>query len=117
MNSRVEFNPNPLLCGMKSGIDGFNHLKVLDRMEGFLKRFDVFDSHGKLKTARDPWEIGILCSIYATRALYKDLVVQGPFKYLLTARLNQDCLENFFSRIRGVFSKAEIFYILPFLIH
>ena len=103
MNSRVENNPNQLLCGMGTGLNSFDQLKVLNRMENFLKKFDVFQSNGKLKTSKDPWQIGIQCSINATRALHNDLVVHGQFKYLLTARVNQDCLENFFSRIRGIY--------------
>ena len=33
-------------------------------------------------------------------AIYDGLVKKGPLKFLLTGRLNQDCLENIFSQIR-----------------
>ena len=107
MNSRVENHPNNLLCGMGTGINSLDQLKVLDKMEKFLNQLGVFNPDGNVKNEKQPWHLGILCSIYSTRALYKELVAKGPFKYLLTARLNQDCIENFFSRIRGM-----IFFVL-----
>ena len=112
MNSRVEHNPNQNLCGMGNGFQALDQKNVLDRMENFLKKFSVFDTSGKIKTARQPWQIGIQCSINATRALHNELVVKGTFKYLLTARVNQDCLENFFSRIRGTFFVDKILAFL-----
>ena len=101
MNSRVENHPNNLLCGMGTGINSLDQLKVLDKMEKFLHQLGVFNPDGGLKNEKQPWHLGILCSIYSTRALHQELVAKGPFKYLLTARLNQDCIEIFFSRIRG----------------
>ena len=100
MNSRVQNNPNPLLCGMGKGEFAVEQMKNLGLMEKFLDEFSVFEG-GKLKKSKQPWQIGIQCSIKSTRALHTELVQNGPFKYLLTSRLNQDCLENFFSRIRG----------------
>ena len=101
MNSRVEKHPNPLLCGMGEGLFAVDQMKVLDDMEKFLDDFSVFSNDGKLLQSKQPWQIGMQCSIKSTHALYDELVKNGPFRYLLTSRLNQDCLENFFSRIRG----------------
>ena len=101
MNSRVRNNQNKLASalGGPNTVDQFN---VLDRMTIFLDNFRVLHSRtGKIRTAKLPWEHGLLCSIKSTKALYTDLVVNGPFEYLMTAKLNQDCLENMFSRIRG----------------
>lgn len=41
-------------------------------------------------------------SITALRGLYKSLQSEYCVQYILTARLNQDCLENFFSQLRGI---------------
>merc|ERR1712020_55423 len=42
-------------------------------------------------------------SCVALPALYKYLQERHPqIKYILTCRLNQDALENFFSRVRGL---------------
>ena len=83
------------------GPDPHKQFEVLDKMEDFLKNFDVFNEDGSLKEGKQPWQYGIACSIKATRKLHKELVKCGNFSFLLTSRLNQDCLENFFSRLRG----------------
>lgn len=40
-------------------------------------------------------------SINSIKALRKDMDEKFRFKYLLTHRLNQDCLENFYCQVRG----------------
>lgn len=44
---------------------------------------------------------GGVFTISAVLQLYDDLTKNYGFKYLLTNRLNQDCIENPFSIIRG----------------
>ena len=51
--------------------------------------------------AKLPFQHGILCGIQSIRSLLKEVKQEG-WQYLLTARLNQDVLENFFSQIRGL---------------
>ena len=78
----------------------------------FMTQPSVIDDR-KLKpndnTKGQPWMIGVQCSILATKALYKDLVEEGNFgiSYILTKKLNQDCLENFFSQFRGTGGQNE----------
>ena len=70
------------------------HLSFLDSCLRFLS---------KLKTnngASIPCIVGWQISIWCLKHLWKDLQKNG-FKFLLTNRLNQDCLENLFSIIRG----------------
>ena len=101
MNSRTKYSQNALSCAL-GGVNTDDQLNILDNMLEFLKKFRVLHSTtGKVRVAKLPWEHGMLCSIKATKALYEDLVVKGPFEFLMTAKLNQDCLENLFSRIRG----------------
>ena len=83
------------------GTDAKDQLSVLKKMEDFLLSFDLFNKDGSLKDCELPWQHGIMCSIKSTRKLYQDLVVNGNFEFLLTSRLNQDCLENYFSGLRG----------------
>jgi len=52
------------------------------------------------KTAKLPFQKGILLSINSLLGLFKDLQKEGV-DYLLTKNLNQDCLENFFSLLRS----------------
>ena len=101
MNSRSKYHQNKMLCAL-GGINTDEQFLVLDRMLHFLRYFRVLHTTtGKVRTSRLPWEHGMICSIRATKALYTDLVTNGPFEYLMTAKLNQDCLENLFSRLRG----------------
>ena len=63
----------------------------------------TFMINGKAPDAAElPWIQGIRISIKSTRALYIDVVKKGNFSFLKTKSLNQDCLENLFSRIRGM---------------
>ena len=77
-----------------------DQMDVLNRMDEFLNKLEVMSS------APQKWIDGIQNSIKSTKMLFKDLVVgvdsPGPFKYILTARLNQDCLENLFSKLRAM---------------
>jgi hypothetical protein len=48
-----------------------------------------------------PFQIGILSSIRALQQLYCDLRNRLRIRYIITRRLNQDCLENLFSQLRS----------------
>lgn len=56
----------------------------------------------KPKTALLPCQEGFIISIMSLKGLWTYLKEEKnvPFKFLLTSRLNQDCLENYFSQIR-----------------
>ena len=101
MNSRCKNHQNRNLCAL-GGPNTDSQFNVLQRMLYFLKKFHVLHTKtGAIRKLPLPWEHGIRCSIKSTKSLYNDLVVNGPFEFLMTAKLNQDCLENLFSRIRG----------------
>ena len=101
MNSRCKNHQNRNLCAL-GGPNTEDQFNVLQRMLYFLKKFHVLHTKtGAIRKLPLPWEHGMRCSIKSTKSLYNDLVVNGPFEFLMTAKLNQDCLENLFSRIRG----------------
>ena len=106
MNAKSRNDKNPLSRGMSPDANATNQLKILDKMEAFLLRFHVMDTAAKnyRPKAKQPWQYGMMCSIKSTKALYQQLVVEtgSPFRFLLTAKLNQDCLENLFSRLRAL---------------
>ena len=55
-------------------------------------------------TGRDSWkpiQSGILLSTSTVLDLFDDLVGTGNYRFLMTGRLTQDCVENLFSSIRG----------------
>ena len=57
---------------------------------------------GVKKSSNLPFQRGILISSQSLLALHKDLSENRGIEFLLTSHLNQDCLENFFSRIRAL---------------
>ena len=54
-----------------------------------------------VKKSKLPFQKVILIGIKSLRSLYEDLAKRG-ITYILTSRLNQDCLENFFSTLRCI---------------
>lgn len=95
MNSRQIVDKKKLASAF--GVEIEDQMKALDDMEQLIKEMKIEGLSHKL-----PWQKGILISIQSMRALYDDLVVHGPLQFILTTRLNQDHLENYFSRIRGI---------------
>ena len=55
----------------------------------------------KGKLSKQPCLEGLLQCLTAVNLMANDLLQTKTFKYILTGRLNQDCLENFFSQIRA----------------
>ena len=101
MNSGHLADKRPLSCALGNRNVVQRQFEVLRNMENFL---DTFMINGKDPDAKElPWIQGIRISIKSTRALYVDVVKKGNFAFLKTKSLNQDCLENLFSRIRGMF--------------
>jgi len=49
-----------------------------------------------------PFQKGFMMTITAVKGLFASVQALHNAQYLLTARLNQDCLENFFSYLRGI---------------
>ena len=49
-----------------------------------------------------PFQKGLLMCIRSLKGLFEDLQSSYGLHYLLTSRLTQDCLENFFSVVRGM---------------
>ena len=107
----------PLSCALGNRNVVQRQFEVLRNMENFLDNFMV---NGKSPDAKElPWIQGIRISIKSTRALYIELVKKGPLDFIKTKSLNQDCLENLFSRIRGMYkflSKLIIYFLLVLII-
>lgn len=60
-----------------------------------------YNKENNLRESLQIFQKGILLSIKSLKALYCDLKKENGFSYILTHRLNQDCLENLFSQVRG----------------
>jgi len=74
------------------GIDLERQNELLARMDKFILSMRVFG-----KQALMQFQKGILMSNSSLRNLYEDLKIHYNMQYIITRRLNQDVLENFFS--------------------
>ena len=72
-------------------------MKMLQLTENMI----IGPSNKNIRKEKVAFQKGIIVSINAVLHLWKDLKEEG-FKYLLTHRLNQDCLENLFSSVRAL---------------
>ena len=93
-NSRIPYADKPMRCGYGLNLEQQN--SALTEMEQLARLSRV----GKNK-ALLPFQKGILMSIKSLRMLLPELTAQYSVSYLLTHRVNQDCLESFFSQVRG----------------
>ena len=74
-------------------------MEALMKMQDLLSRMHFKTSKGNL--GKKQFQAGIAVAIRSTIDLYNELKSQGV-QYLLTTRVNQDCLENLFSTVRFV---------------
>lgn len=110
LNSQYRFSRNPYSCAMSSKTPIVAEtLKNAKYVMEIIQKVN-FNSG---KTSRPPCFDGLITTINAILSLHEEQASNG-FDYLLTYRLNQDILENFFSviRQRGGYSRnptARIF--------
>ena len=89
---------------LKSGFGAFNisaQVQTLLELKDTLERIRFLTKKGNPKTVLLPCQAGFITSINSLLGLYKELKSKFQCGYILTARLNQDCLESFFGQIRG----------------
>ena len=82
------------------------HLSFLREKQAWFDRLKINNKTGNLPCL-DGWKMAIPCLIQ----LWEDLEDNHDLGFLQTGRLNQDCLENLFSIIRG---KGGHRYDIPF---
>ena len=81
------------------GLNIDSQMKSLDEMQDLCTYMFFNGKNGGLY--KKPFQSGILTSIKSTKALFFELTDEG-IEYLLTTRVNQDCLESYISCVRGV---------------
>ena len=92
------FNSNSLKCSQKfrhAIQNGSGHVQFLKDAMKFIESVKL--TSGRALPCLNGWKI----SIQSLLSLWADLSMNHDFKFLLTNRLNQDCLENMFSVIRS----------------
>jgi hypothetical protein len=95
LNSRTKFSKKKLNCGF--GIHFEEQSLVLNKMISTAQEIKC-DSKRKLP----PFQRGIIISSKSLLLLYSELKQKRNIEFILTSHLNQDCLENFFSRVRAL---------------
>lgn len=65
-----------------------------------IKTMRCYNKKKELLNYLQIFQKGILMSITSLKLLHKNMVEKFNFKYTLTHRLNQDCLENYHSQMR-----------------
>ena len=88
MNSRRKFDKiqNSCALGIHEGIQ----MDSMRKMQTLVKNWIFLNTNRII-----PFEKGIMASIQSTMSLYDELKLEG-MEYLMTSRLNQDCLVIFF---------------------
>ena len=99
MNSRI---PEDKSNNLKSGYGKFKQQQdaVLDRMYNMVTKMRQIGK--KPGAALIPFQRGIAWSIKSAKNLFNSLKEEYNISYLLTCHVNQDCVENTFSCIRGI---------------
>lgn len=93
LNSRRRYADKPLRCGL--GVNWKQQEAALRRLEELLLTARFGNRRSLL-----PFQQGFVMSIRSTLALYGEMKQEDGFQFLLTALLNQDALESFFSAVR-----------------
>lgn len=95
LNSKCLYSSNPYNCALSD--------EKMDLKEYLLEGIETFKTLIKVDKSgvqsRPPCFDGVIQSINAIMQMH-EVQKSENFTYLLTARLNQDILENFFSRVR-----------------
>ena len=101
MDSRVKFHRyNRIKSGL--GVNWEEQEESLQKMLELTEKMVVGTKSKKsVRKEKVAFQKGIIVSINAVLALWADLKQEG-FQFLLTHRLNQDCLENLFSSVRAL---------------
>ena len=109
-NSPVPVTPKRDWCGFGVCEEAFvAQTTALQSAEELIQSSSKFSSRtGKGRTSLPPFQNGMLRCISSLRGLNADLHSSVPqLSYLLTSRLNQDCVENVFSQLGGMYGANQ----------
>lgn len=92
---RIDSRPRMAAYGLENKIQK----KILKRMTNFIYNLSIGDKVSPRRLY--PFQVGILTNISALPMLHKYVRRKFGFRFIITNRINQDPLEQFFSRIRS----------------
>ena len=99
LNSRKMYGETPSSCAFGINID--EQLESLELFEDLVTNARFLTGKGNVRRVTLPCQTGLIMSIRSLRLLYEELQKTWNVRYILTSRVNQDCVENLFSRIRA----------------
>ena len=101
-NSTREVDPNKPLKSGYGGQHVAEQKKILDRTLEYAQKLRGITKAGRTKKGLIPFQKGIMMVCRAIPMIWKELQERYPadVAFMLTARLNQDIIENLFSCIR-----------------
>ncbi|KAF0289256.1 Transposable element P transposase [Amphibalanus amphitrite] len=105
MNSRTRFDPRLERCGYGASPEAAAAQEAaLRNMERLIRNTrKATPGHPGGRRSLLPFQRGILRSTASLRGLFADLRESTPeLNYIMTSHVNQDCLENVFSQLRGM---------------
>ena len=87
-------------------------IDMAEKMRAILKQGPFAKTLAKKKNSLIPFQEGIMMSSKAVLMLWGDIKNKYPdVNFIMTARLNQDLVENLFSRLRGLGTSKHIHLI------
>ena len=100
-------------CGYEIHLD--YQQEILETCSYEIEKLRVYDNYHKcFSSGLQPWQRGILTCSKALSLLYQSMRDQYGISFILTTRLNQDGLENLFSRLRRMGSNYTQFDAVSF---
>lgn len=97
MDSRMRLGNKNLNCAL--GIKFDQQREILGQVIETIQNLQVKDSKSKLPK---PWQKGMILSTKSVLGLFEDLQRNENVRFIFTSRLNQDLVENLFSRLRYI---------------
>ena len=105
MNSRTPYDGKKERCAyaLNGEVKAVQDAALL-KMENLIKKARKSTlNHPEGRSEMLPFQRGILRSTASLRGLHSELSARVPeLRYVMTAKLNQDCVENAFSQLRGM---------------
>lgn len=101
LNSRIPVNRKDKLKSGFAAVNFDDQVLALDLLKETLEVMRFRTKKGNTKKEFLPCQSGLIISINALLGVYEELRSTLSFGYILTARFNQDCVENFFAQIRS----------------
>ena len=98
LNSSRVRDPKPFKRALSPSSE--DQLNFMEKAIAYIRALKVMREDGKIINNNFKWIDGMVMALNSARYLMKEMTTKKNFSFLLTRRLNQDPLENYFSIVR-----------------